>query len=171
MCTTRLYVSAFGNAPSKTNPTARCAAAFGDKYSLASGIQALGSAVGVNANNAVVNGLFGNDVSAFSNLLFGPNSGSAAVGLAVSNPTDYNAVAVGVKAVGMLPNPLAAQRIALGFTSNGAAYGAEIITPTVAESVLGKVAGGVFAEFTIGKLVYDAATYGAGLISCSLNGH
>ena len=76
-----------------------------------------------------------------------------------------------IKAVGMLPNPIAAQRVVLGFTSNGTAFGAKLVTPTIAESVLGKVAGGVFAQFTIGKLVWDTTTYAAGLVSCSINGH
>ncbi|HET6841442.1 MAG TPA: RHS repeat-associated core domain-containing protein [Candidatus Angelobacter sp.] len=160
-----------GGDATNTATIAQCAAAFGDKYSLASAVKALGNAVGVNANNAVVNGFLGNDVSTFSNLLFGPNSGSAAGGLLVSNPTNYNLAAVGVKAVGALPNPLAAQKVVLGFTSNGAAYGSKLVNPTIAESILGKAAGGLFAEFTAAKLALDAATYAAGLLNCHFNGH
>jgi hypothetical protein len=66
------------------------------------------------------------------------------------------------------PNPLAAQRVALGVTSGGEYFGSKIITPTIAESVLGTVAGGIFSEFTVGKLILDAATYGVGLATCSL---
>lgn len=164
-CTTGFAASAFGIAPNNTVAVARCAAAFGDKYSLASGVQALGNLVGVNANNGVVvNGLLGNDVSTLSNLAFGSNPGAAARGVAISNPSDYNAVSLGVR---MLANPLAATTVTLGYTANGAAYGAEVVTPTIAQSVLGASVGSLLSSFTVGKLALDAATYTAGLFVCS----
>jgi hypothetical protein len=126
--------------------------------------------LGANADNKFVNGFFGNDASAISNVFSGADPGSAAMGLAITNPTDYNAISIGVKAVGMIPNPFASQRVLLGTTSSGAYFGKEVVTPTLAESLLGDVAGGIFAEFTVGKLILDTATYGAGLVSCKLNG-
>jgi hypothetical protein len=65
-------------------------------------------------------------------------------------------------------SPFSPQRVALGVTSGGDYFGSKIITPTVAESVLGTVAGGIFSEFTVAKLILDTASYGAGLASCSL---
>ena len=135
---------------------------------MASGIKAAANALGGNADNGFVNGLFGNDISAISNIFFGADPGAAATGLAITNPSDYNAVSLGVKTIGLIPNPLAAQRVALGVTSGGEYFGSKIITPTVAESVLGTVAGGIFSEFTVAKLIFDTASYGAGLVSCSL---
>ena len=48
------------------NKVARCAAEFGGKYSLASGIEAAASALGSNSDNGFVNTVFGNDISALS---------------------------------------------------------------------------------------------------------
>ena len=124
--------------------------------------------MGGNADNGFVNTVFGNDISALSNVFNGANPGTAATGLAITNPSDYNAISLGVKAFGLIPNPLAPQRVALGVTSAGEYFGSELITPTIAQSVLGTVAGGIFSEFTVGKLILDTATYVGGLVSCRL---
>ena len=50
----------------------------------ASGIKAAANALGGNADNGFVNGLFGNDISAISNIFFGADPGAAATGLAIT---------------------------------------------------------------------------------------
>ena len=150
--------------PYDWSKTARCAAQFSDNHSMAAGLQsATGGAV--SKDNLFVNAVFGSDASTISNLITGPRApevGPYATGKAITNAT---------KAIGNLPNPFAAGLASLGKaaikeTAGGAPYAASWTDATIASSVLGRGAGRAFAWFTIGKAVWDASTYAAGVFKC-----
>ena len=153
--------------------TMQCAAAFGQKYSLASGLQYL-TGGRISQNNLFVSAFLGNDVSTLSNLLTGPNRLGNLASTGIANPTTANLAGQATKLVANAPNPFSS---ALGTaTFDAAGNVAGFAAPTVAESLAasafgrgaGKLLSTAFAEFTAAKLIYDAGTYAIGAVVCNL---
>jgi RHS repeat-associated protein len=111
-----------------------------------------------------------NDASTLSNLGLGPGRGEAASDLVISNPTDYNLVNLGVKAVAAIPTG-GKVYVASGVvaTQYGAAINMAPVSKTVggAAGLGGQIAGKVLAALTAFKAVFDVGTYIYAEVSCA----
>jgi len=151
----------------------QCAAAFGQQYSLASGLQYLSGGY-ISQNNLVVSAFLGNDVSTLSNVLTGPNRLGNLASAGIANPTTANLTAQATKLVGNAPNPFSKSLGTATFDAAGNV--AEFASPTIAKSLAetafgsgaGRLLGVAFAEFTAAKFLYDATTYSIGAVACDL---
>lgn len=141
---------------------ANCAADFGNKYSIASGISAL---TGISKDNPFLSTAFGNDAASISDIATGRNRMGAAISEFFSNPGSKNVLSFAVRGVGAIPTGGVAT-VDLGVTGAGSYFVKAWNTPTIAGTVVGKTAGAALSTFTKYKAIYDFSIYGLGLASC-----
>jgi hypothetical protein len=98
--------------------TAACAADFGNKYSIASGISAL---TGISSDNPFLSTAFGNDASSISDIVSGRNRLGATISEIFSNPGSNNVLSFAVRGVGAIPTG-GAQTAELGVNSAGSYF-------------------------------------------------
>ena len=146
----------------------KCAAEFADKNSLANKL---------NVKNSVLSGILSNDAATVSDLMTGRTRGNAG-SLPFSNPTDLNGVALTLKGIGAVPNPLGKPVVTGAYagivvvTTNSSRLsivfqGVTTRLPTLAESAFGKLAGKALGILTALKVPYDAGSYLIGLTKCA----
>jgi hypothetical protein len=120
----------------------------------------------VSADNPVVSTLLGNDASTLSsNIATGRDPLGSTISEVFSNPTSTNLAAHAVVWAGAIPTGGAATA-ELGVNGAGTYFVKAFSTPTVASTVVGRVAGAVLSKAVAAKAVYDFATYGIGLATC-----
>jgi hypothetical protein len=141
---------------------ANCAADFGNKYSIASGISAV---MGISADNRVLSTVFGNDASSISDIVSGRNRLGATISEIFSNPGSENVLSLAVRGVGAIPTG-GAPTANLGVNGAGSYFVKAWNPPNVAGTVLGKTTGALLSTFTKYKAIYDFSVYGVGLASC-----
>jgi RHS repeat-associated protein len=151
--------------PKKTGPQlAHCAADFGNNFSIAAGLDAI-TGGGVSRNNFAVSALFGNDVSAISDIFTGRNPLSAGIGEFFSNPSPWNVVSLGTRAVGSLPSG-GASTATLGENSAGQAFVRTWNPAKVAGTAAFKLGSKALAVYTLAKFAWDLGTFAVGTAVC-----
>lgn len=87
------------------------------------------------------------------------------MGVAESNPSKWNAVALAIKGVGLVR--VGPETIPVKQTSSGIWESIRFNTGTLAETALGGIVGNFLTATTVGKLGYDLGTYLGSAIVCS----
>ncbi|PYU53449.1 MAG: hypothetical protein DMG48_01490, partial [Acidobacteria bacterium] len=126
------------------------------------------SAMGISKENRMGQSLLGNDISAISQFITGPDRSGAAGDLAISNPTPVNVIGIGIKA-GLDWIPTSGSGIVLAQNGAGTYYGVGATTTTLGAKTVGKAASSVLAAVAAVKLTADVANYFGSLVACSLD--
>jgi hypothetical protein len=133
---------------------ARCAAEFGNKYSIASllGFQGFWG-----------QSFLGNDISTTVSMFTGPNRAGAVTSFFTTNPTPINETAITAKLLGSVG--VGRARAVLGVNGAGN-YFVKTFARTPLASLIPAGAKAVVGNAMLAKLGYDAATFGLGLLTC-----
>ena len=124
--------------------------------------------LGISKGNWIGQSLFGNDFSAISQLITGPDRSRAAGDLAMSNPTPVSAIGIGIRA-GLDWIPTSGSGIVLAQNGAGTYFGVGATTTTLGATTAGKTVSNGLAAVASVKLAADGVNYFRALVACSLD--